>query len=111
MDTETYSETNMETDTETDMETDTETDMETDTETYSDTETDMEAETETDMNNKMSNIGGARPGSGPKVKGPYKRRSVCIDDKMYDLVKAYGDGNFSVGIRKLCKLLEMTSGS
>jgi hypothetical protein len=55
----------------------------------------------------MSNIGGARPGSGPKVKGPYRRRSVCIDDKMYDLVKAYGGGNFSVGIRKLCKLLEI----
>ena len=55
----------------------------------------------------MSNRGGARPGSGPKVKGPYRRRSVCIDDKLYDIVKAYGEGNFSVGIRKLCRLLEM----
>ena len=59
------------------------------------------------MNNKMSKKGGARKGSGPKVKGPYRRRSVCIDDKMYDIVKAYGEGNFSVGIRKLCMLLEM----
>jgi hypothetical protein len=55
----------------------------------------------------MSKRGGARKGSGPKVKGPYRRRSVCIDDKLYDIVKAYGEGNFSVGIRQLCRLLEM----
>jgi hypothetical protein len=56
---------------------------------------------------KKSTNGGAREGAGPKVKGPYPRRSVCIDNNTYDLVKAYGGGNFSAGIRKLCKLLEM----
>jgi len=59
----------------------------------------------------MNNRGGARKGSGPKVQGPYHRRCVCIDDKTYELVKAYGEGNFSLGVRKLCKLLEMNSGS
>ena len=54
---------------------------------------------------KISKRGGARKGSGPKVKGPYRRRSVCIDDKTYDIVKKLGNGNFSRGCRKLCAIL------
>jgi hypothetical protein len=55
----------------------------------------------------MTNLVGHREGAGPKVKGPFNRRSVCIDDRTYDLVKRFGNGNFSQGIRMLCKLLGM----
>ena len=50
---------------------------------------------------KPSNLGGARPGSGPKPihDVPMTRRNVMLDDETVEKARRIGEGNVSEGIR------------
>lgn len=53
--------------------------------------------------------GGARAGSGPKPQtsdgGTMTRRNVSLDDTTVELLKAFGDGELSEGIRRAARAI------
>lgn len=58
------------------------------------------------MTEKLNKPGGTRPGAGRKpdpVAGKTITKNVTLDALTIEKLKAYGDGNLSLGIRKMVR--------